>query len=212
MKCPQCQFDNREGVEYCEGCGNKLELVCPKCRTVLSLDTRFCGQCGEKLIPTQNTTEMPSSSLPKVPLFAQGAVALGSVMQLMSLALPWYSGHIVDWGVRGLLGMANWVDHEDLVGLVLPVVFVIVFASFNLLSVFWSLLRVEPGAKFWTKFWMYTGILTIICLLLNSIYASLWFSRPFGYDFESGFVLALVGTFITLGGAVFGISRAKRTS
>jgi len=209
MKCLQCKFDNREGVKYCERCGTKLELVCPKCRTVLSIDNKFCGQCGEKLIPTQNTTNIASASLLKVPLFTQVAVALGSIMILMSLALPWYSGHIVDWGVRGLLSVANWADHEDLIGLVLPVVFVIVFTSFNLLSVFWSLLRVGPGAKFWINFWMCMGILTIVCLLLNSIYASLWFSRPFGYDFESGFVLALVGTIIVFGGAVFGIKKAK---
>lgn len=209
MKCPKCKLDNREEVKYCERCGTKLELVCPKCCTVHSLDTRFCGQCGEKLIPTQKTTNVMSASLLKVPLFAQGAVALGSIMILTSLVLPWYSGHIVDWGVWGLLGVANWADHEDLLGLVLPVVFVIVFASFNLLGVFWSLLRVEQGAKFLMKFWICTGTLTIVCLLLNSIYASLWLSRPFGCDFESGFVLALVGTIIVFGGAVFGITKAK---
>jgi hypothetical protein len=209
MKCPQCQFDNRVGVRYCERCGTKLELVCPKCRTALSLDARFCGQCGEKLVATQETRNVESASLFNVPLFTQVAVALGSIMILISLALPWYSGHIFDWSVRGLLSVANWADHEDLIGLVLPVVFVIVFASFNLLSVFWSLLRVEPGAKFWAKFWMCTGILTMGCLLLNSIYASLWFSRPFGYDFESGFILALVGTIVVLGGAVWGIAKVR---
>jgi len=148
-------------------------------------------------------------SLLKVSLSTQAAVAIGSILILTSLALPWYSGHIADWGVRGLLSIGSWADEEDLVGLVLPVVFVIVFASFNLLSVFGSLLRVDPGAKFWTKFWMCTGILTVFCLVLNSIYASLWFSRPFGYDFESGFVLALVGSVITLGGAVLGRAKAR---
>jgi len=209
MKCRKCKSDNREGVKYCEQCGTELELVCPKCGTVLSLDTRFCGQCGEKLIPTQNTTDIASASLLKVPPFTQVAVALGSIMILVSLALPWYSGHIADWGVRGLLSIANWADHEDLIGLVLPVVFVIVFASFNLLGVFWSLLRAPPGAKFWTKAWMSTGILTLVCLLLNSIYASFWFSRPFGYDFESGFVLALLGTIILFVGAVLGRAKAR---
>jgi len=209
MECPKCQFDNHEGVEYCEQCGTKLELVCPKCGTVLSLGTKFCGQCGEGLIPTYRTTKIPSESFIKVSLFAQGAVASGSIIILTSLVLPWYSGHIVDWGVLELLSAANWADHEDLVGLVLPVFFVIVFASFNLLSVLWSLLRVNPGAKFWTKFWISTSIVTIVCLLLNSIYASLWFSRPFGYDFESGCILALVGTIIVFGGSVFGITKAK---
>jgi hypothetical protein len=56
---------------------------------------------------------------------------------------------------------------------------------------------------------MCTGILTIVCLLLNSIYASLWFARPFGYDFESGFVLALVGAILVFGAASFGMTKAK---
>jgi len=208
MDCYKCQFDNPEGVKYCEQCGTKLELVCLKCRTALPLDSRFCNRCGERLIPIQRTTKLPSGSLPKVPLFAQVTVALGSIMILASLALPWYSGHIYDWGVRGLLSVVNWADHEDLLGLALPLVFVIVFASFNLLSVFWSLIRVKVGVKFWIKVWICTGTLTIFCLLLNSIYASLWFSRPFGYDFESGFILALVGTIIVFGGAVLGRAKA----
>ncbi|MGO8990135.1 MAG: double zinc ribbon domain-containing protein [bacterium] len=31
MKCPKCQFENREGIKFCEKCGFKLELVCPAC-------------------------------------------------------------------------------------------------------------------------------------------------------------------------------------
>jgi hypothetical protein len=169
MKCPQCQLDTREGVKYCERCGTKLELVCPKCHTVLPLDTRFCGQCGEKLIPIQKTTNVTSASLLKVPLFTQAAVAIGSVLMLTSLALPWYSGYTADFGVRWLLSPFHRGDFEPLLGLVLPVVFLIVFASFSLLGVCWSLLRVEPGAKFWINFWMCMGILTIGCLLVNKI-------------------------------------------
>lgn len=209
MKCPKCKFNNREGVKYCQQCGTELELVCPKCRAALTPGRRFCGQCGEKLITTQNTTNITSPLLFKVPLFTQVAVALGSIMILASLALPWYSGHIADWSVRGLLSIANWADHEDFIGLVLPPVLVMAFASFNLVSVFWSLLRAQPRATLWIKVWIGTGILTIFWLLLNSIYASFWFSRPFGYDFESGFVLALIGTIIMLVGAVFGITKAK---
>jgi len=209
MKCRRCKSDNREGVKYCEQCGTELELVCPKCGTVLHLDARFCGHCGERLISAEKTTNQTLASRLKVPPLTQVAVALGSIMILASLALPWYSGHIADWSVRGLLSIANWADHEDLIGLVLPVVFVILFASFTLLSVFWSLLRARPGKRFWTRVWMSMGILTIVCLLLNSIYASFWFSRPFGYDFESGFVLTLLGTIILLVGAVLGRAKAS---
>ena len=50
MKCPECQFDNREVVKFCEECGAKLELKCPNCKAEISLGRKFCGECGHKLI------------------------------------------------------------------------------------------------------------------------------------------------------------------
>ena len=49
MKCPQCQFDNREGVRFCEKCGVRMELVCPACGATIPPDRQFCGQCGQVL-------------------------------------------------------------------------------------------------------------------------------------------------------------------
>ncbi len=49
MKCAECQFDNREGVKFCEKCGAKIELVCPNCRAKIPLDRQFCGECGHNL-------------------------------------------------------------------------------------------------------------------------------------------------------------------
>jgi class 3 adenylate cyclase/tetratricopeptide (TPR) repeat protein len=49
MKCPECQFDNREGVKFCEKCGAKMELVCPNCKAKIPLDRQFCGECGHNL-------------------------------------------------------------------------------------------------------------------------------------------------------------------
>ena len=49
MKCPQCQFENREEVKFCEECGAKLELECPRCRTKIPPNRKFCGECGHKL-------------------------------------------------------------------------------------------------------------------------------------------------------------------
>jgi class 3 adenylate cyclase/tetratricopeptide (TPR) repeat protein len=49
MKCLKCDFDNREGVKFCEGCGAKLELICPECRAVIPHDRSFCGDCGHDL-------------------------------------------------------------------------------------------------------------------------------------------------------------------
>ena len=49
MECPECQFDNREGVKFCEECGIKFEIECPACSTKIPLDTKFCGECGQNL-------------------------------------------------------------------------------------------------------------------------------------------------------------------
>ena len=49
MKCPKCQFDNREGVKFCEECGTSLELECPNCGARVSPGRKFCGECGQKL-------------------------------------------------------------------------------------------------------------------------------------------------------------------
>jgi Double zinc ribbon len=31
MKCSRCHGDNDEGARFCEDCGARLELLCPRC-------------------------------------------------------------------------------------------------------------------------------------------------------------------------------------
>jgi len=49
MKCPKCQFGNREGAIFCLECGEKLELVCPQCGKMLPLLAKFCDGCGQDI-------------------------------------------------------------------------------------------------------------------------------------------------------------------
>jgi class 3 adenylate cyclase/tetratricopeptide (TPR) repeat protein len=49
MQCPKCQFENREGVKFCEECGAKFELECPACTTNIPFGRKFCGECGYNL-------------------------------------------------------------------------------------------------------------------------------------------------------------------
>ena len=58
MKCPKCQFDNREGAKFCLKCGEKLELKCPTCGKQLPIEAMFCDECGRKLT-------LPSGPPPK---------------------------------------------------------------------------------------------------------------------------------------------------
>ena len=49
MKCPKCQFENREGAKFCKKCGIELELVCPSCGHPYEPDSTFCDECGQRL-------------------------------------------------------------------------------------------------------------------------------------------------------------------
>ncbi len=49
MKCPRCQFENREQIRFCEECGAKLEQACPSCGAAVPPDRKFCGACGQGL-------------------------------------------------------------------------------------------------------------------------------------------------------------------
>ena len=46
MNCPECAFDNPDGVKFCVECGSKLEAKCPKCGFGNSPTFKFCGECG----------------------------------------------------------------------------------------------------------------------------------------------------------------------
>jgi len=64
MKCPECQFDNREGAKFCKKCGAKLNLICPQCSTLLTPDSLFCDECGHNL---SKSKEAPPIDAPAPP-------------------------------------------------------------------------------------------------------------------------------------------------
>ena len=61
MQCPECQFENREGVDFCEECGAKLELECPNCEAKIPLGRKFCGKCGYALSESSETASFRKS-------------------------------------------------------------------------------------------------------------------------------------------------------
>ena len=69
MKCPKCQFENREVVKFCEKCGAKIELDCPKCGAKIPLGRKFCGECGHELTEAKEVPPIdysqPQSYTPK---------------------------------------------------------------------------------------------------------------------------------------------------
>src|SRR5580704_11762293 len=67
MLCAKCSNDNPADASFCEGCGARLELVCPTCKTLASLGARFCKKCGTAFAATIDSHPTgPSESLIKV--------------------------------------------------------------------------------------------------------------------------------------------------
>jgi class 3 adenylate cyclase/tetratricopeptide (TPR) repeat protein len=49
MKCPKCEFDNPEGMQFCGKCGTQMKGTCPKCDFANPPDFEYCGKCGHSL-------------------------------------------------------------------------------------------------------------------------------------------------------------------
>jgi class 3 adenylate cyclase len=49
MKCPQCQFDNREEAKFCGKCRAKLSRVCSNCKSENPPENNYCDECGHDL-------------------------------------------------------------------------------------------------------------------------------------------------------------------
>jgi len=49
MKCPNCQFENRDNARFCKECGASLEFACSGCGTAYDLGSKFCDECGYPL-------------------------------------------------------------------------------------------------------------------------------------------------------------------
>jgi hypothetical protein len=46
MKCPECEFENREGAKFCSECGHKYERICSECGTANRISGKFCDEKG----------------------------------------------------------------------------------------------------------------------------------------------------------------------
>jgi class 3 adenylate cyclase/tetratricopeptide (TPR) repeat protein len=69
MKCPECQFENRETAKFCGECGHRFEIACPECGFNNRAGNKFCDECGHDLRSTQETPPVnysePESYTPK---------------------------------------------------------------------------------------------------------------------------------------------------
>jgi class 3 adenylate cyclase/tetratricopeptide (TPR) repeat protein/ribosomal protein L40E len=71
MKCPKCQFENREEAVFCRSCGASLvsDISCPNCDASNPPDSKFCEKCGQGIKPPEKIRSLkysePQSYTPK---------------------------------------------------------------------------------------------------------------------------------------------------
>jgi len=69
MKCPKCQFENREGAKFCGECGHKFQIKCPECGADNHPGNKFCDECGHSLTESEEPPlidyNQPQSYTPK---------------------------------------------------------------------------------------------------------------------------------------------------
>src|SRR5262250_3216201 len=67
MLCPQCRFENRARVSFCEECGARLDLACASCGATVPAGRKLCGSCGKPLAaqPAAARFASPEAYTPK---------------------------------------------------------------------------------------------------------------------------------------------------
>lgn len=53
MNYSSCGRENRADTVFCDQCGSRQSLTCPRCQRTLAVDARFCDGCGAQLETTR---------------------------------------------------------------------------------------------------------------------------------------------------------------
>ena len=64
---------NPADASFCEGCGTKLELLCPACKASVSPGARFCKKCGTAIGPAKAASTTVSWPRAQIIVAAEGA-------------------------------------------------------------------------------------------------------------------------------------------
>jgi Double zinc ribbon len=79
MLCAKCNNDNPADASFCEGCGAKLELACPTCKTLASPGAKFCKKCGTALADTRLDSHPTSPSESPITVTADASSATDAI-------------------------------------------------------------------------------------------------------------------------------------
>jgi hypothetical protein len=212
MYCHNCGIEIVGGANFCPNCGARFAAACPNCGAEAGDGDQFCRRCGHDLAGPAGGAGGGavggSRAAARRPFQVSGmmvAAAVGAIMMLVSLGIPWYT-------FRASSGFAAAVDRDvgdlldapaDWAGWGLPVVLFIVFASIVMLLVLGSFVTGKDTSRWWPRL----GLICGLCLLGN---AGFIISEVVSEDFVSlniaaaGSIVALIGAFIVYISAAFG--------
>ena len=80
MRCPWCQFENREEAKFCLNCGKQFEQRCLRCGRLLPLIARFCDECGYDLSPRSYIPKFLANKILTYRKFLEGERKLATVL------------------------------------------------------------------------------------------------------------------------------------
>lgn len=86
MNCVHCKRDNPPNSLYCKYCGEKHQLLCRQCNTVLDTDNVFCHMCGLRV--EEVTTPTDPATNPKFFKIRDGVLEKYTGKGLKSIVLP----------------------------------------------------------------------------------------------------------------------------
>src|SRR3990172_1136673 len=74
MKCPKCQTELPNDIQFCGVCGESLHIknTCQQCGFENPPNFKFCGKCGHSLTEQSTAHPSPKSSSPVPTSFANG--------------------------------------------------------------------------------------------------------------------------------------------
>lgn len=104
MFCQHCQFENRQGVKFCEGCGLALESPCPACGHTGPAQRRFCGECGQQIAQDSTQPKQATPAHPTTPTEAYAGERRNLTVMLCDLV--------------GSTLLAQQLDPEDLTNVI----------------------------------------------------------------------------------------------
>jgi class 3 adenylate cyclase/tetratricopeptide (TPR) repeat protein len=116
MKCPKCDFDNPEEMQFCGKCGSKFELICPQCNFSNPPQFSFCGKCGHELTSQATKaikTLTPEEKIDKIQKYLPKGIAEKILSQRDKIEGERKQVTVMFCDMKGFTGLSEKIDPEE---------------------------------------------------------------------------------------------------